>query len=113
MPSNLQALRGGSAGLLQGSQQQQWLPDRAAMQQSGLLSWSCIPEGVQSAFVQAVSQNKVLLVLAERPRWGLPHTSWLFSVTMTLHFMIYMLAYVPLRIVLQAYLCQWEAILAV
>eukprot|EP00775_Hariotina_reticulata_P009832 gene9832-9991_t len=49
-------------------QQQRWLPDRSAMQQAGLSSCSCVPEGVQSALVQPVGDGAVLLVLAERPR---------------------------------------------
>lgn len=67
-PFFLQAL---SSALLKATstsqQQQQWLPDRSALQSSGLLASGCIPEGVESALLQAVPGG-LLLVLAERPR---------------------------------------------
>jgi hypothetical protein len=53
-------------------QQQVWLPDRSALQQAGVSSWGFVPEGVQSALLQAVPGGKqLLLVLAERPRCAL------------------------------------------
>jgi hypothetical protein len=70
-PFFLQAL---SSALLKATstsqQQQQWLPDRSALQSSGLLASGCIPEGVESALLQAVpgGAGGLLLVLAERPR---------------------------------------------
>lgn len=63
-----QSLAASSSRLLAGGQQQQWLADRSALQQSGLGSSGCVPEGVESALVQAVPGGALLLVLAERPR---------------------------------------------
>ncbi|KAF8065478.1 CCB2 [Scenedesmus sp. PABB004] len=59
---------GGAGGLLQGGQQQRWLPDRGAMRAAGVAGWACVPEGAQSALVQAVPGGALLLVLGERPR---------------------------------------------
>lgn len=64
----LQSLASSSSRLLPGGQQQQWLADRSALQQSGLGASGCVPEGVESALVQAVPGGALLLVLAERPR---------------------------------------------
>lgn len=63
----LQSLASSSSRLLPGGQQQ-WLADRSALQQSGLGASGCVPEGVESALVQAVPGGALLLVLAERPR---------------------------------------------
>lgn len=61
-----------SSSVLPAGQQQLWLPDRSALQQAGVSSWGFVPEGVQSALLQAVPGGKqLLLVLAERPRWVL------------------------------------------
>lgn len=71
VPLATQAVSSSSSGswLAAGQQQQQrWLPDKSAMQQAGLSSCSCVPEGVQSALVQPLPDGAVLLVLAERPR---------------------------------------------
>jgi hypothetical protein len=66
LPS-LQALS--SSSVLPAGQQQLWLPDRSALQQAGVGSWGFVPEGVQSALLQALPGGKqLLLVLAERPR---------------------------------------------
>lgn len=63
----LQSLSSASSCLKPG-QQQMWLADRSAVQQSGLSSSGCVPEGVESALVQSVPGGALLLVLAERPR---------------------------------------------
>eukprot|EP00879_Flechtneria_rotunda_P006168 GHRR01006485.1.p1 GENE.GHRR01006485.1~~GHRR01006485.1.p1 ORF type:complete len:331 (+),score=129.47 GHRR01006485.1:317-1309(+) len=56
-----------AAGLLPAAKQQ-WLPEKAAVKQSGLGSIPFVPEGVQSALVQPLPGGLALLVLAERPR---------------------------------------------
>ncbi|WIA36779.1 hypothetical protein OEZ86_008037 [Tetradesmus obliquus] len=64
-----QAISSSSSSVLPAGQQQLWLPDRSALQQAGVSSWGFVPEGVQSALLQAVPGGKqLLLVLAERPR---------------------------------------------
>jgi hypothetical protein len=66
----LQALSSSSSSnMLPAGQQQLWLPDKSALQQAGVSGWSFVPEGVQSALLQALPGGKqLLLVLAERPR---------------------------------------------
>jgi hypothetical protein len=65
----LQALSSSSSNVLPAGQQQLWLPDRSALQQAGVSGWGFVPEGVQSALLQALPGGKqLLLVLAERPR---------------------------------------------
>lgn len=64
-----QTFSSGSSSAMPAGQQQVWLPDRSALQQAGVSSWGFVPEGVQSALLQAVPGGKqLLLVLAERPR---------------------------------------------
>jgi hypothetical protein len=67
-PCLSQGLSSSLSAVLSPAQQQVWLPDRAALQQAGLVSCASIPAGIQSALLQAVPGGGVLLVLAERPR---------------------------------------------
>eukprot|EP00882_Tetradesmus_deserticola_P028451 GHRQ01031694.1.p1 GENE.GHRQ01031694.1~~GHRQ01031694.1.p1 ORF type:complete len:107 (+),score=63.30 GHRQ01031694.1:3-323(+) len=68
-PQALSSSSSRSSNALPGGQQQLWLPDRSALKQAGVGSWGFVPEGVQSALLQAVPGGKqLLLVLAEKPR---------------------------------------------